>query len=89
MSDALLGATLLALGGSANDFMTGFVSVPGMPDGYIVSPCLCVYDEYIHIYIHTYITIYDLMCVYNYIYIYTYVCYVLMYVCMSVCMYVM
>lgn len=26
MSDALLGATLLALGGSANDFMTGFVS---------------------------------------------------------------
>ena len=30
MSDALLGATLLALGGSANDFMIGFVSVPGL-----------------------------------------------------------
>ena len=26
MSDALLGATLLALGGSANDFMIGFMS---------------------------------------------------------------
>lgn len=33
MSDALLGATLLALGGSANDFMTGFVSALAHTEG--------------------------------------------------------